>query len=152
MDLRKYFWDTILKMARKDKEIVLLTGDLGFSFCEKFQQELPEQFINCGCAEQNMILVAGGLALAGKKPYCYSNSIFLLMRGYEMVRNLCYNNLNVKLIGTGAADFLGHSHNMVGGEDETILSKLPNIKTFFPRSGKRMKDILETKGLVYIKL
>ena len=152
MDLRKDFWDTILELAKKDKKIIVLTGDLGYSFCEKFQLELPEQFINCGCAEQNMMMVAGGLALAGKKPYVYSNSIFLLMRPYEMIRNLAYNKLDVKLIGTGASDFLGHSHNLVEDEDKQILGKLPNIKQFYPINGRRMKDILLTKGMTYIKL
>ena len=80
-DLRRPFWDEILKMAKKDKDIILLTGDLGFSFMERFQEELPKQFINAGIAEQNMIGVAAGLALCGKKPYCYSNAIFTY--GYD---------------------------------------------------------------------
>ena len=152
MDLRKCFFDNLLELARKDKRIVLLTADLGYSFCERFQNELPEQFINCGCAEQNMVLVAGGLALAGKKPYCYSGSIFLLMRPYEIIRSICYNKLDVKLCATGASPFLGFSHNTVEGEEENLLEKLPNLKTFFPKNSRRMKDILTTKGLVYIKL
>ena len=152
MDLRKDFFDNLLELAKKDKRVICLVGDLGYSFCERFQRELPKQFINCGCAEQNMILVAGGLALAGKKPYCYSGSIFLLMRPYEMIRNICYNKLDVKFCATGASPFLGFSHNVTEGEEENLLEKLPNIKTFFPRNGRRMKDILQTKGTCYIRL
>lgn len=152
MDLRKDFFDNLLEIAKNDKRIILLTADLGYSFIEKFQRELPEQYINVGCCEQNMVLVAGGLALAGKKPYCYSGSVFLLMRAYEMIRNICYNNLDVKFIGTGASGFLGHSHNTIEGEEENLLDKLPNIKTFFPINGRRMKDILTTKGALFVRL
>jgi len=121
-------------MARKDKDIILLTGDLGYNFIEEFQKELPDQFINCGIAEQNMVCVAGGLALAGKKPWCYSGTIFMLMRPYEQIRNICYNNLNVKFIGTGASQFLGFSHNMQGSENENDLLKNLPIRLWNPES------------------
>ena len=151
-DLRQEFWDTILEMAHKDKKIIVLVGDLGFSYCEKFEKELPSQFINCGCTEQSMVLIAGGLSICGFRPFVYSGSVFLLMRPYEMIRNICYNKLDVKFCATGASPFLGFSHNTVSGEEENLLEKLPNIKTFFPKNGRRMKDILQTKGATYIRL
>ena len=151
-DLRKDFWETILLMARADKSIIVLVGDLGFSFMEEFQKELPKQFINCGIAEQNMIGVACGLALQGFKPYCYSNSIFLVGRAYEQVRDdVCYNDLNVKLCGTGAAGFLGFSHNWSKGEEENLLKSLP-IKSYFPKSKRELKIALTNKKAAYIRL
>ncbi len=131
-----------------------MVGDLGFSFSERFQKELPKQFINAGIAEQNMCGVAAGLAIGGKKPYVYSNSIFLLGRAYEQVRNdICYNKLNVKLIGTGGAGFLGFSHNMnPANEDELLISHLPNIKLYFPKSEKELKRALKSKGGAYIRI
>ena len=67
--MRKTFIDTLTQLARKDKNIMLLTGDLGFSVFEDFAKEFPDRFINCGVMEQSMISIATGLALSGKKPY-----------------------------------------------------------------------------------
>lgn len=140
MDLRKPFFSQLLKMAKKDKDIILLVGDLGYSFMEEFQRELPDQFINAGIAEQNMVGAAAGLALGGKKPYCYSGLIFLVMRAYEQIRDdVCYNNLNVKLIGTGASQFLGFSHNLEGSErDYCLLRNLPHLEMFYPEEEKEL--------------
>lgn len=144
-DLRKQFFKTILEIARTDKKVMVLTGDLGFSFVDEFQKELPEQFINCGIAEQNLIGVASGLAMGGFKPYCYSGAIFLLMRAYEQIRdNVCYQNLNVKLIGTGASGFLGFTHNLKGSEnEEDLLKNLPNIKRFYPQDEAEADRIIK---------
>lgn len=156
-DLRKQFFSCLLKMAKKDKDIILLTADLGYSFIEEFAKELPDQFINCGIAEQNMVSVAGGLALSGKKPWCYSGTIFMIMRPYEQIRNICYNNLNVKFIGTGASSFLGFSHNLEGTENEQdLLKNLPNIKQWYPESdlllGVGMSEENKNKRPSFIKL
>ena len=133
-DLRKLFFSHLLEIAKKDKNIVLFVGDLGYSFCEEFRKELPGQFINCGIAEQNMVLAAAGLSLTGFKPYCYSGVIFMAMRPYEQIRNVCFNNLNVKFIGTGTSQFLGFSHNLQGTENIGDLFKhLPNIKYWEPK-------------------
>jgi len=147
MDLRKAFFEILLEMAKADKDIVCMVGDLGFSFCEQFQKELPNQFINVGCIEQTMIGIATGMALGGKKPYVYSGSVFLLMRPYEQIRNLCYNNIGVKLCGTGASPFLGFSHNLEGSEnEEDLLKNLPNLKRHYPQSEKELKEIMFNKN------
>jgi len=120
MDTRKEWFNSILEEARKDKDIVLLVGDLGYSFCEEFAKELPEQFINCGIAEQNMIGVATGLAISGKKPYCYSGAVFLNYRCLEQIRDAWLQGLDVKVVGTGASGFLGFTHNFQEGEREPL--------------------------------
>lgn len=141
--MRKHFFNVLIKLAREDKDIILLVGDLGYSFIEEFAEVLPKQFINCGVAEQNMVGVASGLALAGKKPYCYSGVIFMVMRPYEIIRNACYNNLNVKLIGSGASPFLGFSHNLLGKEnEEDLLKNLPNIKRYYPKDNKQLNKAM----------
>ncbi|MEI7919793.1 MAG: hypothetical protein WCH65_06580 [bacterium] len=67
---------------------------------EEFQKNLPDQFINMGIAEQNMAGIAAGLALTGKKVFCYSIIPFLIMRAYEQIRvDVCYQNLDVNFIG-----------------------------------------------------
>jgi transketolase len=143
-DLRQFFFDTLLEIAREDCNVILLTGDLGFSFIERFQAELPLQFINCGIAEQNMVGVAAGLALGGKKPYCYSGAVFMTMRPYEFIRDdVAYNNLNVKMIGTGAGGFLGFSHNMLDSENERdLLKNLPNLSIYMPTSEEELEGVL----------
>ena len=151
-DLRRDFFDEILKLAKKDKDIMVLVGDLGYSFCERFQKELPNQFINCGCAEQSMIGIAGGLALAGKKPFVYTGTIFLL-RAYEQIRNLCYNNLNVKLCGTGASGFLGFSHNFMGPENiEDLFKNLPYLRRHYVADKEELLEAMKCDKISFIQL
>ena len=125
-DMRRQWWNSILEEARKDKDIIVLTGDLGFGFCEQFQRELPNQFINVGIAEQNMIGVATGLAIAGKKPYCYSGKVFINYRCLEQIRDAWMQGLDVKVVGAGVSGFLGFTHNFTKKEREPLkhLAKL----------------------------
>ena len=151
-DLRKQFFKQMIELA-KDPNVILLTGDLGYSFCEEFAKKYPEQFINCGIAEQNMIGVAAGLALGGKKPYVYSGSIFLIARPYEQVRDeIAYNKLDVKLVGTGASPFLGFSHNWTGTENEEDLLKNLPINRFYPKDEAELHIALTSIGGAYIRI
>jgi transketolase len=153
MDLRKPFWNTMCELAENDKSIRVLTGDLGFSFLEEFKEKYPDQFINCGIAEQSMVGIASGMALAGLKPYVYSGSIFLLARAYEQVRDdVAYNGTNVHLIGTGASQFLGFSHNWTGTENENDLLKNLPLKQFYPKNEVELKEALLVSGPAYIRL
>lgn len=129
-DTRITFFKTLTELAEKDKDVILLVGDLGYSFMEDFAKRFPEQFINCGIAEQNMVGVASGLARCGKKPYVYSGAMFLCTRALEQIRDdVCYPNLDVKFVGTGASGFLGFTHNFGESEHwEDYLKGLPNLK------------------------
>lgn len=157
--MRKHFTNFLIEIAEIDKDIFLLTGDLGYSFFEPFAQKFPERFINCGVIEQSMIGIACGLALAGKKPYVYSASTFLIFRALEQIRNdVCYQNLNVKLIGFAGKsyNFLGYSHLPQDSEDETIMMVLPNIKTYVPQDPEEVEEVMlksyKIKKPAYIKL
>ncbi len=144
--------------AQKNKDIVFITGDLGYSVIEKFQAELPDQFINTGIAEQNMIGVAAGLALAGKKVFVYSIVPFVTMRCFEQIRvDICYQNLDVTLIGVGggfAYGTLGTTH--FGLEDLTLMRSLPNMKIIAPadplEATSLFAQLLMVKGPWYIRL
>jgi transketolase len=145
--MRKTFVDSLIKLAKKDKKIILLTGDLGWPYLTEFKKVLPKQFINCGVIEQTMVGIAAGLALGGKKPYVYSSTNFLVFRAYEQIRNdICYQNLDVKLIGAAGGmqyNFLGFSHNLEEEEDRKVLEHLPNLYFIAPENKEDLKQIIK---------
>jgi len=156
--MRKTFTQTLTKLAQKDKNIYLLTGDLGFSFFESFAEQFPKRFLNCGVAEENMMAIAAGLALSGKKPYVYSIIPFVTMRCFEQIRNdICYQNLDVKLVGVGAGFAygpLGATHYAI--EDIAILRALPNMSIISPADPVETKELVlktyQTKNPTYLRL
>ena len=132
--MRQAFYNCLEEIALKDKNIFFLTGNLGFKFFDSIRKNCPEQFIDVGVAEANMIGIASGLALSGKNVYCYSIIPFLTMRAYEQVRiDVAYHNLNVKLIGMGAGftyGFEGYTH--FGIEDMALMRAIPNMHIIAP--------------------
>lgn len=153
-DLRQDFWDTMCELAENDKDVVLITGDLGYSFDKEYVTRFPKQYLNSGCMEQTMIGIAAGMALAGKKPYVYSGAIFVLLRPFEQVRDdIAYNNMNVKLIGTGASGFLGFTHNLSLYERESeMMQGFPNIKCRYVDNKDELRGELTEIGPAYIKI
>jgi len=155
--MRKQFFSTLLQMAREDKDVILLVDDLGFGYKEEFERLRPKQIINCGLTEQSMIGIAAGLALGGKKPYCYGTIPFVLMRPYEQIRDdVAYQNLNVKIIGYSMPGFIGFTHNLEGKENEEDLLKNLNIKRYYPKNEKELvKDLKKSyknKKPAYLRL
>lgn len=155
--MRKVFFETLQKIFREDKNVYLLTADLGVKFLEDFKSLDPERFINVGVAEQNMIGIAAGLALSGKNVYCYSIIPFLTMRTLEQIRvDLCYHNLNVKLLGAGGGlvyGVEGMTHHSV--EDLAIMRSLPNMAVAAPADAKEAdalaKASVSHQGPLYIR-
>ena len=156
--MRHVFVNELIKESKKDKDIYLITADLGFKAFEKFQNEFPERFINLGVAENNMIGVGAGMALKGKKVFVYSILPFIVFRSLEQIRNIiCHNNLNVKLVGGGGGfsySVQGVSHNT--SEDLSIIRSLPNMNVYNPGSKIEatiaMKELFNTKGPSFIRL
>ena len=156
--MRKTFINTLIELAEKDRNLYLLTGDLGFSILEEFAEKFPKQFINCGIAEQNMMGVAAGLALSGKKVYTYSIIPFVTMRCLEQIRNdFCFQNLDVKIVGyaTGLSyGAQGTTHHAI--EDIGILRALPNMTVLSPADSIEAKELIlqsyKTKNPTYIRL
>ena len=156
--MRNVVINYIYQEAKKDKNIILLVGDLGYSVIENFQNDFPEQFINIGIAEQNMIGIAAGLALTGKKVFCFSIIPFLTMRAYEQIRvDICSQNLDVNLVGVGwwfAYWSLGNTH--YGIEDINIMKWLPNMKILAPADKDEakicMKYLFANKWPFFLRL
>lgn len=143
--MRQTFIKTLIELARKDKDIILITPDMGFSVLEPFFEEFPDRSINCGIAEQNAVGLASGLALMGKKPYVYTIIPFLTGRAFEQIKiDVAYMNVNVKLIGIGAGytyGSAGATHHAI--EDIAIMRALPNMKIYCPADNFEAKEIIE---------
>jgi transketolase len=150
---------TLAEMAEERPEIVVLSADLiGATLASRFADLYPERSFNVGVAEQNLIGVAAGLALTGKIPVVATFSVFLLMRACEQVRtDICYPNLNVKLIGTaGGLSFGlgGPSHATT--EDIAIARSLPNMVVIvpadYPETVQAMQAAMAHTGPVYLRV
>jgi len=132
--MRTAFITTLTELAEKDKQIFLLTGDLGFSVLESFKEKFPDRFFDVGVAEANMVGIAAGLALSGKTVFIYSIVPFVTMRCFEQISNdLCYQNLNVKIIGVGGGlcyGSAGPTHHSI--TDIAIMRALPNMIVICP--------------------
>lgn len=156
--MRTAFIKTLEELAAKDKKIFFVTGDLGFSVIEEFQRKFPNQFLNAGIAEQNMIGMAAGLALSGKTVFVYSIGNFPTLRPMEQVRNdVCYHQANVKIISVGAGlhyGGLGYTHHAL--EDLGIMRMLPGMTVLAPgdtvEAEASTRAIAKYKGPCYMRL
>jgi len=125
--MRDAFLSQLYEIARDDRRVILLTNDFGAPSLDKYRRDLAAQFINTGVAEQNMVNVARGLAMEGKIVYTYAILPFY-MRCYEQIRHLCFQNLNVNLVGVGAGfaySTAGPTHHAL--EDIAAMRALPNL-------------------------
>lgn len=113
--MRDAFLKSIFLLAKRDSDVMLLTADLGYGVFEEFEEEFPGQYLNVGVAEQNMMGVATGLALEGKKVFTYSIGNFPTLRCLEQIRNdACYHELNINIVASGGGfsyGGLGMSHH-----------------------------------------
>ena len=133
-DMRDVIFDEVYKLSVKDQSVLFLTADLGAFSLNKFRKELPNQFINMGIAEQNVINFAAGLAVAGKKPFIYSIIPFVTMRCLEQVKVcLADMELGVCIIGGGAGFTYGSdgpTHHAI--QDIGIMRSLGNVAIYNP--------------------
>ena len=156
--MRDVFVKTIIKIAKKDNNVYLVTGDLGFGVLKTFWEQLPNQFINAGIAEQNMTSLAAGMALEGKTVFTYSIGNFPTLRCIEQIRNDCaYHNANVKIVCVGGGfvyGSLGMSHHAT--EDLSIMRALPDVTVLAPgdliEAECATKAIYKHNGTCYLRL
>ena len=156
--MRDTFVRTLFEIAKKDKNVYIVTGDLGFGVLKPFWEELPDQIINAGIAEQNMTSIAAGLAMQGKIVYTYSIGNFPTLRCIEQIRNDCaYHNANVKVVCVGGGfvyGSLGMSHHAT--EDIAIMRALPDVTVLAPgdlvEAEEATKAIYKEKGTCYLRL
>ncbi len=151
--------DILVEAGRKDKDIVALCSDSrGSASFTGFANELPEQFVETGIAEQNLVSISAGLAKCGKKPYAASPACFLSTRSYEQCKvDVAYSNTNVKLVGiSGGISYgaLGMSHH--SAQDIAAMSAVPNMRVYIPsdhfQTGCLMKALIEDDKPAYIRV
>jgi len=143
--MRRTFADELLKHAKKDKDIILITFDLGYKMWDEFRDTFPNQFYNLGASEFAGMGVAVGMALENKKVFVYSITTFLLYRPYEMIRNyISHEKIPVRLVA-GGRDFDYHvdgwSHH--SPEAKQVLNTLPNIIQYWPETKEEIPLLVE---------
>ena len=156
--MRDTFVKTLIQLAKENKNIELVTGDLGFGVLKPYWETVPNQFTNAGIAEQNMASLAAGMALEGKTVFTYSIGNFPTLRCIEQIRNdCCYHNADVKIVCVGGGfvyGSLGMSHHAT--EDIAIMRSLPNMVVMAPgdltEAEAATKAITDYKGTCYLRL
>jgi len=145
MAMRDVFWNRIYELAKNDRDVIVISADMGAPALDKFRVDLPAQFINAGIAEQNAMLIAAGLALKGKKVYTYAIAPFITMRCYEQIRLYPAGmNLPITIVGVGAGvcyEESGPTHHSV--EDISILRILPNMTIYSASDNSMTKSFAD---------
>ncbi len=156
--MRDAFINALTSLAENDKDVVLLTGDLGYGVFEEFESRFPGQYFNVGIAEQSMTGIASGLSLEGKKVVTYSIGNFPTLRCLEQIRNdACYHDANITIVASGGGfsyGSLGMSHHAT--EDLAILRALPNMSVVAPCTVKECEEatiaMIQGGGVGYLRL
>lgn len=144
---RQAICNVLMEKAKEDKDIVVLCSDSrGSASLAPFAEAFPEQFIETGIAEQNLVSISAGLAKCGKKPFAASPACFLSTRSYEQAKiDVAYSNTNVTLIGiSGGISYgaLGMSHH--SAQDIAAMSAIPNMRVYLPSDRHQTKYLIES--------
>ena len=156
---RQAICETLMAHAKEDRNIVALCSDSrGSASMTPFFNAFPEQSIEVGIAEQNLVSISAGLAKCGKKPFCFSPACFISTRSYEQCKvDVAYSNTNVKLVGiSGGISYgeLGMSHH--SAQDIAAMSAIPNMRVYLPsdrfQTAKLIEALLEDNKPAYIRV
>ena len=143
---RQAICETLLKHAKEDHDIIVLCSDSrGSASLAPFAQAYPQQFVETGIAEQNLVSISAGLAKCGKKAFAASPACFLSTRSYEQAKIDCaYSDTNVTLIGiSGGVSYgaLGMSHH--SAQDIAAMAAIPNMRVYLPSDRFQTKRLIE---------
>ncbi|MCI8598851.1 MAG: transketolase family protein [Lachnospiraceae bacterium] len=156
---RQAICEVLMEKAKEDKDIVVLCSDSrGSASLAPFAEAYPEQFVEVGIAEQNLVSISAGLAKCGKKPFVASPACFLSTRSYEQAKVDCaYSNTNVTLVGiSGGVSYgaLGMSHH--SAQDIAAMSAIPNMRVYLPsdrfQTAKLIEALLQDEKPAYIRV
>jgi len=132
--MRDAFLDRLYDLAKQDRDIILVSADMGAPSIERFRRDLSSQYVNVGVAEQNMIMVAAGLTLGGKKVFTFTIGPFATARCFEFTKvDVSLMNLPVTIIGVGAGfSYDGDGPTHYATEDVSIMRALPHMQILSP--------------------
>lgn len=156
---RQAICDTLIAAAADDKKVLALCSDSrGSASMTAFFDTYPQQSVELGIAEQNLVSVAAGLAKCGKKPFAFSPACFLSTRSYEQAKIDCaYSDTNTKLVGiSGGVSYgiLGMSHH--SAQDIAAMSAIPNMRVYLPsdrhQTKKLILSLLEDEKCAYLRV
>ena len=156
---RQAICEVLMEQAKEDKDIVVLCSDSrGSASLAPFAKEFPEQFVEAGIAEQNLVSIGAGLAKCGKKVFAASPASFVSTRSYEQAKVDCaYSNTNVTLIGiSGGVSYgaLGMSHH--SAQDIAAMSAIPNMRVYLPsdrfQTACLVRELLKDEKPAYIRV
>ena len=151
--------DVLLAESAKDKDIIVLCSDSrGSAGMKSYAEQRPEQFVEIGIAEQNLVSIAAGLASCGKKPFAVSPASFLSTRSMEQAKvDVAYSNTNVKLIGiSGGVSYgaLGMTHH--SATDIATMGSMPNMRVYLPsdrfQTEALIRSVLKDEKPAYIRI
>lgn len=143
---RQAICDVLMEKAKTDKDIVVLCSDSrGSASLTPFADTYPEQFVEVGIAEQDLVSISAGLAKCGKKAFAASPACFLSTRSYEQAKiDVAYSNTNVTLIGiSGGISYgaLGMSHH--SAQDIAAMAAIPNMRVYLPSDRFQTRHLME---------
>lgn len=143
---RKSFTETLLALAKEDSQIVAVTTDArGSVTLGDFAKELPEQFVECGIAEQNAVGISAGLAHSGKKTFVCGPACFYVARSLEQVKvDLAYSQNPVKILGVSggvAYGALGATHHSL--HDMAVLRCFPGMNICLPCDARQTEKLVK---------
>ena len=156
--MRAAFSEALVRIAKADPSVLLLTGDHGYALFDDFRRECPTQYINAGIAEQNMVGMASGLARVGFRPFVYGLAAFIPVRVVEQIKlDVAHDQLPVIFIGDGAGfvySHLGTSHQST--EDIACTRAIPNLAIYSPADQFEVTACMDiayqSKSSVYLRM
>ena len=158
--IRDAYGEVLPEIGKEDEDIVVLTADLAGSTRTKyFGQEFPDRFFNVGITEANMMGMAAGLAMEGKKPFTSTFAVFATGKPWEQIRQtIAYQSAPVRIVATHSGVTVGEdgaSHQIL--EDVSNMRVLPNMKVVVPADATQTKAVIreiggEMEGPVYVRL
>lgn len=143
---RGWFAHELYQQMKENKDIVVLTADLGFGMFDKIRDDFGDRFFNVGAREQAMVGMAVGLALEGKIPICYSITPFVLYRPFEWIRNYLHKeNIPVILVGAGRdKDYKEDGFTHWANDAKQVLDIFPNIEQHYPQTKENVPHLVKT--------
>jgi len=156
--MRDAFFNSVYDVAKKNRDVVIVSADMGAPSLDRFIKDLSSQFINVGIAEANMVVVAAGLALSGKKVFIYAIMPFVTSRCYEMIKvDMGFMNIPITAVGVGAGFGYVESGPTHHSTDDIAIMRALNNMTILSASdsimaGRFARMSCEIAGPSYVRL